>query len=84
MPSHAASTALCSGASLSAVNTGVPSARRFIFDSHAWYIPSGPMMFVGDPTTMPSKSCGYRCASSKPSRPPVEQPLKYECTGGLP
>jgi len=38
----------------------------------------------GDPTMMPSKSSGKRCASINASRPPFEQPLKYERLGPLP
>ena len=37
---------------------------------------------TGAPATMPSKSFGKRCASMSPSRPPVEQPSKYERVAG--
>src|SRR5687767_1529061 len=35
-------------------------------------------LIAGAPDTTPLKSCGYRCTSDNPWRPPVEQPLKYE------
>ncbi len=40
--------------------------------------------FAGAPAEMPSKSSGNRCASISASRPPSEQPTKYERRGPLP
>jgi hypothetical protein len=63
--------------SFAPVMIGAPFASLLVLASQVKYRPiSGPMKLAGSPAMTPSKSSGYRCASSSPSRPPVEQPLK--------
>jgi hypothetical protein len=65
--------------------TGEPSAAVFDRASQVWYTPpSGAKSLAGAAATMPSKSPGYRWASSSASRPPLEQPVKNACRGGAP
>src|ERR1039458_2911416 len=42
-----------------------------------------PVRIAGSPDTIPLNTVGYRCDRIMPSRPPVEQPTKYEYAAGL-
>jgi predicted acyl esterase len=84
-PSHSASAAACSAGSLAGVRIELPWASALIVATQTWNSPfSGPQTLAGAPATMPSKSAGNRCASISASRPPSEQPLKYERCGAMP
>ena len=92
-PSQAASrpsiTAFRSASENARRPSGFPDAsigatRFSIVATHSSPIPEKRVRIAGAPTTMPSKYVGWRCAISMPSRPPVEQPMKYACAAGRP